>query len=332
MKLIVTGGYGFIGSNFILYWLKKHRKDEIINVDKLTYAADPDNLKDLSQNAKYTFINGDIADKEFVERTFKDANAIINFAAESHVDNSIKNSSLFISSNIVGVHNILETVRKTGIRFHQISTDEVYGSLPLNSKEKFNENSKYNPRNPYSATKAAADFLVRAYYNTYKLPITISNCSNNYGINQHPEKLIPKTILNAYLDESIPVYGNGKQIRDWIFVEDHCSAIESIIQKGVYGETYLIGENGEKRNIDVIRTILKTMKKPDSLIKFVDDRPGHDVRYSIDSRKIQKELKWKPKFSFEKGIKITIEHYLKNKESLQRTALIIYSKDSRLYL
>ncbi|EEZ92959.1 MAG: NAD-dependent epimerase/dehydratase [Candidatus Parvarchaeum acidiphilum ARMAN-4] len=314
MKLIVTGGYGFIGSNFILYWLKKHRKDEIINVDKLTYAADPDNLKDLSQNAKYTFINGDIADKEFVERTFKDADAIINFAAESHVDNSIKNSSLFISSNIVGVHNILETVRKTGIRFHQISTDEVYGSLSLNSKEKFNENSKYNPRNPYSATKAAADFLVRAYYNTYKLPVTISNCSNNYGINQHPEKLIPKTLLNAYLDESIPVYGNGKQIRDWIFVEDHCSAIELIIQKGVYGETYLIGENGEKRNIDVIRTILKTMKKPDSLIKFVEDRPGHDVRYAIDSRKIQKELKWKPKFAFEKGIKITIEHYLKNKE------------------
>ena len=314
MKLIVTGGYGFIGSNFILYWLKKHRKDEIINVDKLTYAADPDNLKDLSQNAKYTFINGDIADKEFVERTFKDADAIINFAAESHVDNSIKDSSLFISSNILGVHNILETVRKTGIRFHQISTDEVYGSLPLNSKEKFNENSKYNPRNPYSATKAAADFLVRAYYNTYKLPVTISNCSNNYGINQHPEKLIPKTILNAYLDESIPVYGNGKQVRDWIFVEDHCSAIELIIQKGVYGETYLVGENGEKRNIEVIRTILKTMKKPDSLIKFVDDRPGHDVRYSIDSRKIQKELKWKPKFSFEKGIKITIEHYLKNKE------------------
>lgn len=314
MKLIVTGGYGFIGSNFILYWLKKHRKDEIINVDKLTYAADPDNLKDLSQNAKYTFINGDIADKEFVERTFKDADAIINFAAESHVDNSIKNSSLFISSNIVGVHNILETVRKTGIRFHQISTDEVYGSLSLNSKEKFNENSKYNPRNPYSATKAAADFLVRAYYNTYKLPVTISNCSNNYGINQHPEKLIPKTILNAYLDKSIPVYGNGKQIRDWIFVEDHCSAIELIIQKGVYGETYLIGENGEKRNIDVIRMILKTMKKPDSLMKFIEDRPGHDVRYSIDSRKIQKELKWKPKFSFEKGIKITIEHYLKNKE------------------
>lgn len=314
MKLIVTGGYGFIGSNFILYWLKKHKKDEIINVDKLTYAADPDNLKDLSENAKYTFINGDIADKEFVERTFKDADAIINFAAESHVDNSIKDSSLFISSNIVGVHNILETVRKTGIRFHQISTDEVYGSLPLNSKEKFNENSKYNPRNPYSATKAAADFLVRAYYNTYKLPVTISNCSNNYGINQHPEKLIPKTILNAYLDENIPVYGNGKQIRDWIFVEDHCSAIESIIQKGVYGETYLVGENGEKRNIEVIRTILKTMKKPDSLIKFVEDRPGHDVRYAIDSRKIQKELKWKPKFSFEKGIKITIEHYLKNKE------------------
>lgn len=314
MKLIVTGGCGFIGSNFILYWLKKHKKDEIINVDKLTYAADVDNLKDLDKNAKYTFINGDIADKEFVEKTFKDADAIINFAAESHVDNSIKNSSLFIPSNIIGVHNILETVRKTGIRFHQISTDEVYGSLPLNSKAKFNENSKYNPRNPYSATKAAADFLVRAYYNTYKLPVTISNCSNNYGINQHPEKLIPKTILNAYFDREIPVYGNGKQVRDWIFVEDHCSAIEKIIQKGSYGETYLIGENGEKRNIDVVKTILKTMKKPESLIKFTEDRPGHDVRYAIDSRKTQKELGWNPKFSFERGIKITVEHYLKNKD------------------
>jgi dTDP-glucose 4,6-dehydratase len=314
MKLIVTGGYGFIGSNFILYWLKKHKKDEIVNVDKLTYAADIDNLKDLDEKANYTFVNGDIADKEFVERTFKDTDTIVNFAAESHVDNSIKNSSLFISSNVIGVHNILETVRKTGIRFHQISTDEVYGSLPLNSKAKFNENSKYNPRNPYSATKAAADFLVRAYYNTYKLPVTISNCSNNYGSKQHPEKLIPKTILNAYLDKGIPVYGNGKQIRDWIFVEDHCSAIEKIIQKGKYGETYLIGENGEKKNIDVIRMILKTMNKPESLIKFTEDRLGHDVRYAIDSRKTQKELGWEPKFSFDKGIKITIEHYLKNKD------------------
>lgn len=314
MKLIVTGGYGFIGSNFILYWLKKHKKDEIVNVDKLTYAADIDNLKDLDEKANYTFVNGDIADKDFVERTFKDADAIVNFAAESHVDNSIKNSSLFISSNVIGVHNILETGRKTGIRFHQISTDEVYGSLPLNSKAKFNENSNYNPRNPYSATKAAADFLVRAYYNTYKLPVTISNCSNNYGINQHPEKLIPKTILNAYLDKEIPVYGNGKQVRDWIFVEDHCSAIERIIQKGKSGETYLIGENGEKRNIDVIKMILKAMKKPESLIKFTEDRLGHDVRYAIDSRKTQKELGWKPKFSFEKGIKITIEHYLNNKD------------------
>ena len=314
MKLIVTGGYGFIGSNFILYWLKKHKKDVIINVDKLTYAADIYNLKYLDQRANYTFVNGDIADKEFVERTFKDADTIVNFAAESHVDNSIKNSSLFISSNVIGVHNILETVRKTGIRFHQISTDEVYGSLPLNSKAKFNENSKYNPRNPYSATKASADFLVRAYYNTYKLPVTISNCSNNYGPNQHPEKLIPKTILNAYLDKEIPVYGNGKQVRDWIFVEDHCSAIERIIQKGKYGETYLIGENGEKRNIDVIKMILKAMNKPESLIKFTEDRLGHDVRYAIDSRKTQKELGWKPKFSFEKGIKITIEHYLKNKD------------------
>ena len=213
MRIIVTGGYGFIGSNFILYWLKKHKKDEIVNVDKLTYAADPDNLKDVNDKTDYTFVNGDIADKEFVEKTFKDADVIVNFAAESHVDNSIKNSDLFLMSNVVGVHNILETVRKTGIRFHQISTDEVYGSLPLNSKTKFNEASKYNPRNPYSATKAAADFLVRAYYNTYKLPVTISNCSNNYGMNQHPEKLVPKTVLNAYLDREIPVYGDGRQVR-----------------------------------------------------------------------------------------------------------------------
>lgn len=314
MRIIVTGGYGFIGSNFILYWLKKHKKDEIVNVDKLTYAADPDNLKDVNDKTDYTFVNGDIADKEFVEKTFKDADVIVNFAAESHVDNSIKNSDLFLMSNVVGVHNILETVRKTGIRFHQISTDEVYGSLPLNSKTKFNEASKYNPRNPYSATKAAADFLVRAYYNTYKLPVTISNCSNNYGMNQHPEKLVPKTVLNAYLDREIPVYGDGRQVRDWIFVEDHCSAVESIIKKGQHGETYLIGENGEKRNIDVVRSILKKMNKPESLIKFVEDRPGHDARYAIDSRKIQKELGWEPKFSFEKGIKITIEHYLKNRE------------------
>ena len=314
MKLIVTGGAGFIGSNFIIYWLKNHLADEITNIDKLTYAADLKNLEPIEGNPNYTFIKGDIADKKFVEDKFKDTDVIVNFAAESHVDNSIKDSENFVRSNIVGVHNILEVVRKKEIRFHQISTDEVYGSLSLNSKEKFSENSKYNPRNPYSATKAAADFLVRAYYNTYKIPVTISNCSNNYGPNQHPEKLIPKTILNAYLDKKVQVYGNGKQIRDWIFVEDHCSAIERIIRKGEMGETYLIGENGEKKNLDVIKYIFKIMNKQKSLIEFVKDRPGHDVRYGIDASKIKRKLGWKPKFTFEEGIHITIDHYLKNKD------------------
>jgi dTDP-glucose 4,6-dehydratase len=314
MKLIVTGGAGFIGSNFIIYWLKNHPNDKITNIDKLTYAADLKNLEPIEGNPNYTFIKGDIADKKFVENNFKDADIIVNFAAESHVDNSIKNSENFVRSNIVGVHNILEVVRKKEIRFHQISTDEVYGSLPLNSKEKFSENSKYNPRNPYSATKAAADFLVRAYYNTYNIPVTISNCSNNYGPNQHPEKLIPKTILNAYMDKKVQVYGNGKQIRDWIFVEDHCSAIERIIRKGKMGETYLIGENGEKKNLDVIKYIFKIMNKQKSLIEFVKDRPGHDVRYGIDASKIKRKLGWKPNFTFEEGIHITIDHYLKNKD------------------
>lgn len=314
MKLIVTGGAGFIGSNFIAYWLKNHPSDEITNIDKLTYAADLKNLEPIEGNPNYTFIKGDIADKEFVDDNFKDADVIVNFAAESHVDNSIKDSGNFVRSNIIGVHNILEIVRKKGTRFHQISTDEVYGSLPLNSKEKFSENSKYNPRNPYSATKAAADFLIRAYCNTYKIPVTISNCSNNYGPNQHPEKLIPKTILNAYLDKKVQVYGNGKQVRDWIFVEDHCSAIERIIKKGKMGETYLIGENGEKKNLDVIKYVFKIMNKRKPLIEFVKDRPGHDVRYGIDASKIRRELDWRPRFTFEKGMQITIDHYLKNKD------------------
>ena len=314
MKIVVTGGSGFIGSNFISYWLKNHPRDQITNVDKLTYAADPKNLGESSKSSNYKFLKGDIANKGFVEKYFGDAEIIVNFAAESHVDNSIKNSENFVRSNILGVHNILEVVRETNARFHQISTDEVYGSLPLNSNRRFSEDSKYNPRNPYSATKASADFLVRAYYNTYGIPATISNCSNNYGPNQHPEKLIPKTILNAYLNRKIPVYGNGKQVRDWIYVEDHCSAIDKIIKNGDMGETYLVGEDGEKKNIEVIRKILKYMGKPESLIKFSKDRPGHDVRYGIDAAKIKKELGWKPKTNFEDGIDITIEHYIKNEK------------------
>ena len=312
MRLLVTGGAGFIGANFIHYWFKRRPKDEIINLDKLTYAADLSNLKEFERNPNYSFIKGDIVYKEVVKKATNDVDVIVNFAAETHVDNSIKDSSNFIRSNIMGVHTLLEIVREKRIRFHQVSTDEVYGSLPLNSRKKFDEKSKYSPKNPYSATKAAADHLVNAYFNTYKLPVTISNCSNNYGPFQHPEKLIPKTIINALNDKPIPIYGTGMQIRDWIYVEDHCSAIEKIIDRGEYGQTYLVGANGEKSNIYVVKKILNILGKSESLIKFVEDRPGHDVRYAIDASKIKKELGWKPQTRFEEGIKKTIKFYQDN--------------------
>lgn len=314
MKLLVTGGLGFIGSNFIRYWFKNHSNDTIINIDKVTYAADFHNLEGIESKYDYEFVKGDIADKETVLKVAKDADVIINFAAETHVDNSIKNAEDFVKSNVLGVYNLLEAVRKYNIRFHQVSTDEVYGMLPLNSHAKFTEDSKYAPRNPYSATKAAADHLVNAYFNTYKLPVTISNCSNNYGPYQHPEKLIPKTIINALLNKPISVYGNGMQVRDWIYVEDHCSALERILLKGEYGQTYLISANQEKHNIEVVKAILQILEKDEKLIEFVEDRPGHDVRYAIDARKIIKELGWKPKTKFDEGLRLTINHYVENFE------------------
>jgi dTDP-glucose 4,6-dehydratase len=314
MKLLITGGLGFIGSNFIRYWFKKHRKDTIINLDKVTYAADFHNLEGVEEKYDYYFIKGDIANKETVLNAAKNVDVIINFAAETHVDSSIANPDPFIKSNILGVYTLLEVVKKLNVRFHQVSTDEVYGTLPLNSKKKFTEKSKYAPRNPYSATKASADHLVNAYFHTYKLPVTISNCSNNYGPYQHPEKLIPKTIINAILNKPIPIYGNGMQVRDWIYVEDHCRALEKILLKGRYGETYLISANQEKHNIEVVRKILKLLNKKEDLIKFVEDRPGHDVRYAIDARKIKRELGWKPIVKFEQGLKRTIKHYVDNFE------------------
>lgn len=314
MKLLVTGGAGFIGTNFIRYWLANNPSDEIINIDKLTYASDLLNLKNVKTKENYSFVKGDIANKNLMLKLAERVDTIVNFAAESHVDNSIKNSYNFIKSNIVGVHAILEAVRKTRVRFHQISTDEVYGSLPLNSKERFSENSKYAPKNPYAATKAAADHLVNSYFNTYKLDVTISNCSNNYGPFQHPEKLIPKSIINALSNKLIPIYGNGLQVRDWIYVEDHCSAIETIIKKGTFGETYLIGNNGEKCNIELIKLLLNKLGKSEKLIKFVGDRPGHDVRYGIDASKITNELNWHPKIDFKEGIDRTINFYKENFE------------------
>ncbi len=308
MKLLVTGGAGFIGSNFIHYWFANHPKDEIVNIDKLTYASDLSNLNGV-EKYNYKFVKGDIADEKIVDSIVKDVDVIVNFAAESHVDNSILESKEFIHSNIVGVHVLLEAARKHDKRFHQVSTDEVYGSLPLDSKEKFTEKTAYAPRNPYSAPKAAADHLVRAYHNTYKMKVTISNCSNNYGPRQHKEKLIPKTITNAKNNKDIPMYGKGEQVRDWIYVEEHCSAIERILEKGTIGETYLVSADQERHNVDVIKLILKELGKPETLIKSVQDRLGHDIRYAIDASKIKRELGWKPKYDFEKGMKKTIEWY-----------------------
>lgn len=310
MRLLVTGGDGFIGSNFIHYWFRKHPKDSVVNVDKLTYAANPENLNGV-EKYEYEFIKADITDSTRIGSVVKDVDCIVNFAAESHVDNSIADSSVFVRTNVLGVHVLLEAAKKYEKRFHQVSTDEVYGALPLNSKVKFNENSPYRPRNPYSATKAAADHLVMAYCNTYKLNATISNSSNNFGPRQHQEKLIPKTVYNALHNKEVPVYGNGLQIRDWIYVDDHCSAIEVIIKKGSAGETYLVGANQELHNIDLVKKLLGHLRKPESLIKFIPDRPGHDARYAIDARKIMRDLGWKPKGRFESRLKQTVDWYRK---------------------
>ncbi len=319
MKIIVTGGFGFIGSNFINMLFEKIEGIEIVNVDKMTYAADPSNL-DPGINIKS--INADISALNGHEDIFSGADCIVNFAAESHVDRSIEDSSSFIESNVKGVHNLLEICRKLDMRFHQVSTDEVYGSLDPEGSDRFTEKTPYNPRNPYSATKASADFLVRAYFNTYGLKTTISNCSNNYGPNQHPEKLIPKSVISALNDVKIPIYGSGLQIRDWIHVSDHCEAIKLILDKGKAGETYLVGADGEKSNLSVVNCILEAMGKPTTLIEFVKDRPGHDERYSIDSSKIRKELGWCPAISFEQGLRSTIDHYINNRRKYERKQVV----------
>lgn len=318
MKLLVTGGAGFIGSNFILYWLKKYPSDKIVNLDKLTYAGNLENLKSVEKNPNYKFIHGDICDSQLVNSLLKDEqiDVIVHFAAESHVDRSIIDPAPFLKTNIEGTYTLLEAALNNGkIRFHHISTDEVFGALPLNTKEKFNENSPYNPRSPYSASKAASEHLVRAYYFTYNLPITISNCSNNYGPYHFPEKLIPLAITNVLEGKKIPVYGDGNYVRDWLYVEDHCRAIDLIIYKGKIGETYLIGGLTDNiSNLELIKKILKLMGKDENFIEFVKDRPGHDRRYSIDWSKINKELNWKPNVDLETGLKLTINWYLKNQD------------------
>lgn len=313
MKILVTGGAGFIGSNFVHYILKKYPDYEVVNLDALTYAGNLENLKEAENNPNYKFVKGDICDKELVNDLVKDVDAIVHFAAESHVDRSIMDPESFIKTNVLGTHNLLEATRNNGNkRFHHISTDEVFGHLESDDPA-FNENTPYHPRSPYSASKAASDHLVNAYFNTYGLPVTISNCSNNYGPFQFPEKLFPLFITNLIEDKKVPVYGDGMNVRDWLFVEDHCEAIDLILKKGKIGETYCVGGNAEKPNIEITKKIIELMGKDESSIEYVKDRPGHDRRYAIDFSKIKNELGWEPKTSFEDGIKGTIEWYKNNK-------------------
>jgi dTDP-glucose 4,6-dehydratase len=318
MKLLVTGGAGFIGSNFIHYILKKYPDYEIVNLDALTYAGNLENLKKVESDSRYQFIKGDITDKKLVDKLVKDCNTIVHFAAESHVDRSIFNPEAFVKTNIVGTYNLLEAARNNGKkRFHHVSTDEVYGSLEPNG-EPFNENTPYDPRSPYSASKAASDHLVRAYYHTFQLPITISNCSNNYGPYQFPEKLMPLFITNLIEDKKVPIYGDGMNIRDWLYVEDHCKAIDLIMHRGKLGETYCLGGGCEKTNKEITEKILELMNKDAKMIEYIADRQGHDRRYAISYDKIKNELDWEPKIDFETGMKKTVEWYIENQEWWRR--------------
>jgi dTDP-glucose 4,6-dehydratase len=317
MKIIVTGGAGFIGGNYIHIMLKKHPEDEIICLDALTYAGNLETLAPVMQNPRFKFVKMDIANRSAVYKLFEQEkpDVIINFAAESHVDRSIVNPELFLRTNIIGTSVLLDACRKYGIkRYHQVSTDEVYGDLPLDRTDLFfTETTPLHTSSPYSASKASADLLVLAYHRTYKLPVTISRCSNNYGPYHFPEKLIPLMIANALNNKPLPVYGEGENVRDWLYVADHCNAIDLIIRQGKVGEIYNIGGHNERRNLDVVKTILKELGKPESLIHFVKDRPGHDRRYAIDPTKIHNELGWLPETKFEEGIKKTVQWYLENK-------------------
>lgn len=317
MNIIVTGGAGFIGANFVKYMLKKYPEYKIICLDALTYAGNMETLSDILDNPQFGFVKGNIASQKDVfdlfERTRPDM--VVNFAAESHVDRSIDNPRIFLETNIIGTQVLMDACRKYGIkRYHQVSTDEVYGDLPLDRPDLFfTEETPIHTSSPYSASKASADLLVLAYYRTFKLPVTISRCSNNYGPYQFPEKLIPLMITRALADEPLPVYGKGENIRDWLYVEDHCSAIDLIIHKGREGEVYNIGGHNERTNLEVVKAILRVLNKPESLITFVKDRPGHDMRYAIDPAKIHNELGWLPKTKFDDGIKQTVEWYLENR-------------------
>lgn len=313
MKILVTGGAGFIGSNFIRYWLNKYPDDSIVNLDVLTYAGNLENLRDIKNNKNYKFIKGDICDDKLVFELVKGMDLIVNFAAESHVDRSIMDCRDFIKTNVEGTRILLDAAKNNGnIRFHHISTDEVFGALSFDA-QKFNEKMAYDPRSPYSASKAAADHLVRAYWHTYKLPVTISNCSNNYGPYQFPEKIIPLFITNLLSNKKVPVYGQGKNIRDWIYVDDHNTGVDAIIKKGKIGETYCLGGDNELTNLELTKKVLNLMGEGEEMIEYVTDRPGHDLRYGINFSKTKNELGWQPAVSFDDGLKRTIDWYKNNR-------------------
>lgn len=318
MTIIITGGAGFIGSNFIFHMLKSHPEDDIICLDKLTYAGNLSTLAPIMDNAHFRFVHADICDSKAVDALFEEEHPdmVVNFAAESHVDRSIENPQIFLETNIIGTSVLMDACRKYGIkRFHQVSTDEVYGDLPLDRPDLFfTETTPIHTSSPYSSSKASADLLVLSYYRTYGLPVTISRCSNNYGPYHFPEKLIPLMIINALHDEPLPVYGDGQNVRDWLYVEDHCRAIDLILQKGRVGEVYNVGGHNEMKNIDIVKLICKALGKPESLINYVKDRKGHDRRYAIDPAKIHRELGWLPETKFADGIEKTIKWYLEHED------------------
>lgn len=316
-QILITGGAGFIGSNFIRYMIEKYPNYKFINLDALTYCGNLENLEGIEKNPNYNFVKGNITDKKLVDNLVSKVDYIVNFAAESHVDRSIKDPEIFIKSNILGTQNLLNAAKKHNIKkFLQVSTDEVYGSLGKTGY--FTEETPLQPNSPYSATKASADLMVRAYHNTFNLPVNITRCSNNYGPYQFPEKFIPLMISNALKDEPLPIYGDGKNIRDWLHVYDHCTAIDLVLHEGKLGEVYNIGGHNEKQNIEIVKLILSTLNKDYSLIKFVNDRLGHDKRYAIDSNKIRTELGWEPKYIFETGIVETINWYLENQKWMNK--------------
>jgi len=314
--LLVTGGAGFIGSNFIRYWLKQHPDDTVINLDALTYAGNRTSLQELEQNRQYVFVHGSVNNQALVEKVMADADLVVHFAAETHVDRSILNPSIFVETNVMGTQVLLQAAIKTKLkRFHHISTDEVFGSLELDSDIKFDEATAYDPRSPYSASKAGSDHLVRAYGETFGLPFTLTNCSNNYGEYAFPEKLFPLAITNLIEGKKIPVYGDGLNVRDWLYVQDHCRAIESVLIEGRLGETYVVGGLMDSiSNLEVVKLIIKLMNKTEDSIEFITDRAGHDRRYAVDWSKINRDLGWEPAVSLEAGLAQTIEWYVQHQD------------------